>query len=256
MSNIPAKLATRLMQGLKRFQPILDSARARDVNESDTVIIVMDLLAEIFGYDKYSEITSEFVVRNTFCDLAIKLDGELAFLIEVKAVGIELKDNHIKQAVDYAANQGCEWVALTNAITWKVYRVTFTKPIEHELILEVDLSAINTRKESEFEPLWVISKEGWQKSRLGEYATEQQALSRFLVAAALLDESCLQVLRRELRRVNPDAKLEIEQLAKVLEKDVIKREVLEGEKAESAKRQIARSSNRALRSRDSSNTAD
>ena len=31
----------------------------------------------------------------------------------LKAVGIELKEQHSKQAVDYAANQGVEWVALT-----------------------------------------------------------------------------------------------------------------------------------------------
>jgi hypothetical protein len=105
--------ATRISSALKRFQPILDSARARDANESDTVIIVMDLLSEILGYDKYSEITSEHAIRGTFCDLAIKIDGGLALLIEVKAIGLELRDQHVKQATDYAANQGCEWVALT-----------------------------------------------------------------------------------------------------------------------------------------------
>lgn len=35
---IPVKVAERLAAGLKRFQPILSSAKARDVNESDTSI--------------------------------------------------------------------------------------------------------------------------------------------------------------------------------------------------------------------------
>ena len=45
------------------------------------------------------------MIRRTFCDLAVKLDGTLEFLVEVKALGLELKDQHMKQAVDYAANQ-------------------------------------------------------------------------------------------------------------------------------------------------------
>jgi len=97
MASLPAKVATRIASGLKRFQPILDSARARDANESDTVIIVMDLLSEILGYDKYSEITSEHAIRGTFCDLAIKIDGGLALLIEVKAIGLELRDQHVSR---------------------------------------------------------------------------------------------------------------------------------------------------------------
>jgi hypothetical protein len=68
-----------------------------------------DMLADVFGYDKYFEVTSEYAIRGTYCDLAIKLDGKLTTLIEVKAVGIDLKEQHIKQAVDYAANQGVDW---------------------------------------------------------------------------------------------------------------------------------------------------
>src|SRR5205807_255074 len=110
----PTKVAARIAAGIKRFQPILSSARSRDVNESDTVVIVTDMLHEVFGYDKYSEITSEHAIRGTYCDLAIKLDGVLSFLAEVKPAGSELKESFVKQAVDYAANQGVDWVLLTN----------------------------------------------------------------------------------------------------------------------------------------------
>lgn len=102
---IPTRVSERLATGLKRFQPILASAKSRDVNESDTSLIATDLLAEVFGYDKYSEVTRELCIRNTFCDLATRIDGKFQMLIEVKAIGLELKDSHVKQAVDYAANQ-------------------------------------------------------------------------------------------------------------------------------------------------------
>src|SRR3990172_2093450 len=84
MPQVPNKVADRLIKGIKRFQPILVAAKGRDVNESDTVIIVTDMLSEVFGYDKYSEITSECAIRGTWCDLAIKLDGTIQLLLEVK----------------------------------------------------------------------------------------------------------------------------------------------------------------------------
>ena len=77
MATVPAKVAQRLASGLKRFQPVISSARARDVNESDTVMIVTDVLSELFGFDKYSELTSEHAIRGTYCDVALKVDGKL-----------------------------------------------------------------------------------------------------------------------------------------------------------------------------------
>src|SRR5262245_27112828 len=101
---IASKVADRLAVGLKRYQPILTGAKSRDVNESDTSVIVSDVLADVFGYDKYSEVTRELCVRGTYCDLATRIDGKFQLLIEVKAIGLDLKDAHVKQAVDYAAN--------------------------------------------------------------------------------------------------------------------------------------------------------
>jgi hypothetical protein len=238
--KVPARVAERLSSGLKRFQPILDGARARDVGEADTVTIIKDMLAEIFGYDKYTEITSEHLIRGTYCDLAVKLDGKLAMLIEVKASGIELKDQHIKQAVDYAANQGCDWVVLSNGHRWLVYRVTFGKPIEHTLIADLCLPQMSHRKEADLQLLWLLSKEGWLKSHLDDYAAQQEALSRYTIGALLLSPAVCAVLRRELRRISPDAKIDPAQIESVLTQDVIKREVLEGDKAGAARRVINR----------------
>jgi hypothetical protein len=57
----------------------------------------------------------------------------------------------------------------------------------------------------------------------------------------------LDVLRRELRRVSPDAKIETSQIKEVLLNEVIKRDVFEGEKADEAKRKLARAANKLLR---------
>jgi len=247
MASVPKKVAERLVAGLKRYQPILSAARMRDVGEADTVTIIKDMLADVFGYDKYSDVTSEHSIRGTFCDLAIKIDGQLQTLIEVKAVGLDLKVQHVKQAIDYAANQGVDWVLLTNGVTWRVYRLVFAKPIDQELVLEIDFCVLNPRAEGDIELLYLWCKEGWQRSVLGEYHTQRQALSRFFVGAMLQTDTVLDVIRRELRRVSPDVRIETSQLKDVLMNEVIKREVLEGDKADEAKRKIARAANTALR---------
>lgn len=46
MGALSKKAAERVAAGLKKFQPILTAAKSRDVNESDTVVIVTDLLQE------------------------------------------------------------------------------------------------------------------------------------------------------------------------------------------------------------------
>ena len=82
MINVNTKIKERMTKGLKKFQPVLQKALAADVNESDTVTIITDMLCEIFGYDKYEHITSEFAIKKTYCDLAIKLNDKVPFLIE------------------------------------------------------------------------------------------------------------------------------------------------------------------------------
>jgi hypothetical protein len=247
MSALPGKVIERIASGLKRFLPILAAAKARDVNESDTVVIVTDMLHEIFGYDKYSEITSEHAIRGTFCDLAIKIEGSLALLVEVKAIGLDLREQHVKQAVDYAANQGVEWVVLTNGARWNVYHVAFTKPIESELIVDIDFLALNPRSAEEIELLGLLAKEGWQKARLGDYRSQRQALSRFSLGALLLSDPVVDVLRRELRRLSPDVRITVEEVRASLQSEVLKRDVLEGEKAEAARRLVNRASTRKLK---------
>jgi len=46
MSAIPAKILPRLTAGIKKFQAVLNTAKAKDINESDTVVIVTDMLSE------------------------------------------------------------------------------------------------------------------------------------------------------------------------------------------------------------------
>lgn len=249
MATIPKKVKDRLVAGIKRFQPILESAKARDVNESDTVLILTDILSDVFGYDKYSQITSELAIRGTYCDLAIKVENKVVVLLEAKAIGIDLKDQHVKQAIDYAANKGVEWAVLSNGMHWRIYRVIFGRPVDMELLVEFQFMQLDPKDDAHLELLYLLTAEGWARSAIGDYQAQREALSRFCLGALILSEPILASLRRELRRISPDVKIEIEDIATVLTNEVIKREVIEGDKHEQAKRLVSRSANKALRVR-------
>jgi hypothetical protein len=241
MVNLPQKVADRLTEGIKKFQPILTDAQTRDVNESDTVIIITDIYSAVFGYNKYSELTSEKNIRGTYCDLATKIDNDKTqSLIEAKAVNHELKDSYVRQAVNYASNEGVDWVVLTNGVTWRVFKVTFSKPIDHELILEINFLSLNPHSQGDLEQLFLLTKESWAKSALSEYYDQKQALSKFTISAVILNDSVLGLIRRELRGLSPNVKIDVEQIRSVIEQEVLKREVVEGDKADEARKRISR----------------
>ena len=149
--------------------------------------------------------------------------------------------------MDYAANKGCVWVVLTNAVTWRVYKVIFAKPIDRELVVELNMLEVNHRSESDIEILGLLAREAWAKERLGEYLEQKEALSRFTIAAVLVSEPVLAVVRRELRRVSPGVRIETLEIEEALRKDVIKRDSLEGDKAVAASKRVAKAANVALR---------
>ncbi|MEW6234704.1 MAG: type I restriction enzyme HsdR N-terminal domain-containing protein [Candidatus Omnitrophota bacterium] len=238
MADIPKKVEDRLIEGLKKYQPIIVSLKDKDVNESDTVTLVTDLLADVFGFDKYTEITREHSIRGTYVDLAIILSGKIQLLIEVKAIGLELKENHVRQAVDYASNEGVEWVALTNGAIWHIYKVSFTKPITFELVLQINLSELNFRTGSHIESLFLLTKEALGKSALEDFHNKKQATSKYCISAVLLSETGLSFLRRELRRLAPNIKVDLDEIEATLTSEVIKREIFDGEELKASIRKV------------------
>ena len=238
MGNIPKKVADRFTKSIPKFQKVLKIAKDRDVNESDTVAILKDILAEVFGYDKYLELTGEFAIRGTYCDLAIKIDDKVQFLVEVKAIGIDLKETHIRQALEYGANHGIQWIVLSNGIEWQLYRIRFEKPINYDVVYAFDFTTINPRGEKDKQSLFLISKEGLAKNVREEFYEKVQSVNRFIIGHLILSKPALSVLRRELRKFSDGVKIDIDEIKAMLTSEVLKRELVEGEEAEAAQTKV------------------
>ncbi len=247
MVKISKKVSTRLIKEIGKYQKILQTAKDRDVNESDTVTIITDMLADIFGFDKYTEITSEQAIRGTYCDLAVKLDNKMKYLIEVKAIGLNLKENHLRQAINYGANNGVPWVILTNGIEWQIHKIRFERPISHELVCSFDLTSINPKKQDDQEIIFVLCKEGIEKAAIEEFHIHVQSVNRFTIGAIVTSQSILSAIRRELKRISHGLRVTEEEIKKILISEVIKREILEGESAQEALKYIKKNNKQRTR---------
>lgn len=237
--KIPAITSNRLIKSIPKFKRILKRASERDVNESDTVTIITDMLEEIFGFDKYSEITREYAIKGTFCDLAIKIGKNIDYLIEAKAIGTTLNENHLRQAVNYAATEGVRWVVLTNGLIWHIYHVKLNKKVTTELLCTLDFATINPKKPVDQEDLFLLCKRGVQKNQIDELLEYRKSVNSYNIGALIMSEPVLATIRRELRKFTPGIKVDIPEIKEIVESEIIKRDVSHSEDGLSAQKTVS-----------------
>ena len=240
MAKVPNSVSERIKQNYNKMKKIVENGISRDINEADTVVIVSDILSDIFGYDKYSEITREFAIRNTYCDLAVKFDEHVFFLIEVKAIGISLNEKHIKQAVDYGANQGIDWVILTNGQEWQIYKLQFEKPINAKLIFSFDFLDLNIRKNDDLERLFILCKEGIQKDAILEFSNYKQVVNKYFITAILSGDLVIGSIRKELNKLLDKTKVTEDEITSILQNNILKRDVIESNEFTAAETEYKR----------------
>jgi hypothetical protein len=247
---IPKKAVDRIAGGLKKYQSVLADAKNRDINERDTVMVVVDMLADLLGYKKFTEITTEFPDHaGGFVDLAVKVDKDIRFLVEAKAINVDLKDSHVRQGVNYGANLGTEWVILTNGAHWRIYKIHFGQPIEQILVRDLDMLAATPRDDKLLDCFGSLSREGFTKSTMTAFFQQQQATGKFSVAALLLSEPVIAAARRELHRLYTSIKVEADVLRSVIQNDVFKREVVDGDEARVAQAEMKKAAKAAAKAK-------
>lgn len=200
--GISGKVAARISPQLKKYQKVLATAKQRDIGEADTVTIITDFLCDALGYDKYKEVSSEHAIRGTYVDRVITVDNKKRFLIEAKTIGVELKDSHVKQAVDYAANEGVSWVVLSNGAVWRLYTLKFGKPIDKALVFEIDVLSCDCKSDDVICCFGSLNAEGYSKDSLTESLNEKQTSGKYAVAAVLRTGNMAEANRKEVRRLS------------------------------------------------------
>jgi hypothetical protein len=70
------------------------------------------------------------------------------------------------------------------------------------------------------------------------YHQHSQILNKFTIAQILLTEPVVSAVRRELRKLFPETKVDSEQITDILNNDILKREVIEGDKVKETQQKI------------------
>jgi len=78
--------------------------------------------------------------QGTYADYVIQVNKERHFLVEVKALSFDLSEKHLRQTINYGANEGIEYALLTNGKEIEFYKILFDKPIDARRIFSIDLS--------------------------------------------------------------------------------------------------------------------
>jgi len=229
------KAKERIQKGLRRFRNVVNKATKNKSNESDTRVVVNAVLSELLGWDKFEDITGEHRISGKYADFEIKKERGLFAIIEVKAISIDLNEKHLYQALFYAANEGVDWVVLTNGDVWRCYRVLFSKPVDKDLVFTVSISDPDMKPKEKTALLYLLSMEAQRKNELDEYYERQAAMCGANLATALLSDRVITAMRAEVRTLTGHRPTK-EDLAIALIKRVVCPEAKDSEVAKLVKR--------------------
>jgi len=200
------KIDKEMRNGISDARRIMQEADKADCNEAETRRRVERIFETVMGYNAFEHLSRERAVRGAgeteHVDFAIQLekgqDVPPAIMVELKRVSVDLAPKHLRQVSSYAINAGCEWIILTNGKEWRLYHVSFgqppvTKMIHSWNLLTDDIPALAQRFD-------LISYKSVKKGALAELWRKTNVLHPNSLLQAMLSESSIAVLRRELRR--------------------------------------------------------
>jgi len=187
-------------KAFKEFLPIIKEAHKQKLNEADTRTRVQLFLERVLGYDILKEITQEFMVSGHYVDLAIKIKGDVKMFIEVKPITTKLRDIHVSQAVNYAANEGVNVAILTNLDEWRVYAVSLEEGKVNATPV-IEFSTLSDKPKDVIHYLKLISREGLTKGKLQKYIAEATSVTDKNLLLAMLSDSVIKALAKELKQI-------------------------------------------------------
>ena len=247
--NVPAKVTERLIKQAPRYQKVLKEAQARNNNrgdnEANTGKIVVNMLSEVFGFDEFKDIDKEYPIEDLKCDVAVKIEGKVRYLVEIKAIRKKLEGKHINQVVTYGAKEGIQWVVLTNGVDWQVYRISLESrgkntKLTHELVCALNFLDMKAKTAEHQETLFMLCKRGVNKALFEELYERQQAVNEHTIAALMMDEEVQKIIVRELKKLEQNAKPDKDEIAKIIAEQVIISGLVVDEKTKSATAKIGR----------------
>jgi hypothetical protein len=188
----------KLLAAVKNYRKqFLDNQRT-ELDESGTRIMINSFLADVLGYQQLEEIKTEYMIKGTYADYVIQVNKTRHFLVEVKALSFELSEKHLRQTINYGANEGIEYALLTNGRSFEFYKIIFEKPISARLIFTVDLTDSNGLKNAT-SYLQHLHKESVVKNSFKPLWNKCEATDPYNIAGIICSDPVLQAIKKLIR---------------------------------------------------------
>jgi hypothetical protein len=196
---LSAQKLLKFTQSIKDYKKKFLDKPLGELDESGTRLLINHFLTEMLGYETLSEVKTEYMIKGTYADYVIQIGGKRYFLVEVKALSLNLSSNHLRQSINYGANEGIDFVLLTNGRVFELYKVLFEKPISHELIFSLNLSELSNIK-GIAEQLQYLNKDAVLKKGLETLWDRHAALSPKNLSKLLFSTEVIKFLQKELKK--------------------------------------------------------
>lgn len=206
----------KMLTALKAYKKKFLDRKLTELDESGTRLMINSFLSDVLGYLPIEEIKTEYMIKGTYADYVIQVKGIRHFLVEVKALSFDLSEKHLRQTINYGANEGIEWALLTNGKHFDFYKILFNKPIESRKIFSVDLSDLAILK-SALEQLQYLHKDSITKKGLKLLWNKFEALFPENVAGILYSQEVIGTIRK-LIKVKYGEKCDDEEILKTLQR--------------------------------------
>ncbi len=197
---MPTKAQIKTLEKkLKEYKKRFLSKKYDDLDEASTRLMINYFLVDILGYAEFEEIKTEYRIAGEYADYVIQLGRKKHFIVEVKSIQIDLNEKHLRQATNYAANEGIDWVVLTNGSSFALYRVLFNKPISIKKVFEHDLT-----KEKNFthisENFALLTKKSIEKKDLEKYWERFEIVEPDGLSKLLYHKSVITAIRKVMKQ--------------------------------------------------------
>ena len=195
---LAASKKIKLLNALKFYNKKYLHGKITELDESGTRLMINTFLTDVLGFAPIEEVKTEYMIRGTYADYVIQTKGIRQFLVEVKALSFALSHNHLRQAINYGANEGIEWALLTNGKCFEFYKILFNKPIESRKVFSIDLSDSSQLKNC-VEVIQYIHKDSIDNKGLPLLWNKTCALDPLNVAGLLFAPSVTNFIKKTLK---------------------------------------------------------
>jgi hypothetical protein len=230
----------KILECLKNYSKKYLHGKLTELDESGTRLMINEFLSSVLGYAPIEEIKTEYMIKGTYADYVVQLKGVRHFLVEVKAFSLSLSESHLRQAINYGANEGIEWALLTNGKRFDFYKILFNKPIESRKVFSLDLSDIKYLKDA-VEVIQYIHKDAVTKKGLDLLWNKCIALDPANVAGFLYTPNVINFIKKSLR-YNYNHNFSVEEIKASIDKIVSEQIPLENIKHVKVKKLKAKTS--------------